>query len=98
MAHKNTPREPLVKWLPDWGLVKIMDTDGDSKRRKTRMCPQNLPVPPDCAHDPKRSFVTINPPAEPSCDGVQPRQLNGRPTGQRPWQLSAGQAQTASDP
>ncbi len=27
------------------GLVKIMDTDGDSKRRKTRICPQNLPVP-----------------------------------------------------
>jgi len=25
--------------------VKIMDTDGDSKRRKTRICPQNLPLP-----------------------------------------------------
>lgn len=37
--------EEIVKASEEWGLVKIMDTDGDSKRKKTRMCLQNLPLP-----------------------------------------------------
>jgi len=39
------------------GVVKIMDTDGDSKRRKTRMYPQNLPVPLGLGGERRGSYI-----------------------------------------